>query len=73
VNVTLDKEGKILDSNLTAVSMLGIERRHLLQANISKFVVRESQDDWYLFRHAAFSRKRNKHAKSRCGRLMLRR
>ena len=36
--ITLNKEGKILEANLTAAAMLGIERRTLLNAAISKFV-----------------------------------
>jgi PAS domain S-box-containing protein len=42
----LDKTGKILECNLTAARMLGVEKRELLQANISKFVSRASLSNW---------------------------
>src|SRR5215469_9846075 len=44
--VTLDKQGRILESNLMAARLLGVERRSLLRANLTKFVSSESQDDW---------------------------
>lgn len=50
-NVTLEPDGKILDANLTAATMLGVERQYLLRANIANFVIRESQDDCHLHRH----------------------
>src|SRR5436309_2052430 len=53
--VTLDKKGKILESNLTVATMLGIERQALLRAHLSKFVSRESQDQWHLKQQAAFA------------------
>jgi len=53
--VTLDKQGKILESNLMAARLLGVERRSLLRANLTKFVTSESQDNWYLHRQAAFA------------------
>src|SRR5262245_19819643 len=53
--VTLDKQGRILESNLMAARLLGVERRSLLRANLTKFVTSESQDNWYLHRQAAFA------------------
>jgi PAS domain S-box-containing protein len=53
--VTLNKAGEILESNLMAAKMLGVERRGLVRANLTKFVLSESQDDWYLHRQAALS------------------
>lgn len=54
--VTLDSDGKILSANLTAATMLGVERQQLLQTNLAKFVVREWGDAFYLHRQAVFSR-----------------
>src|SRR5262249_24341993 len=53
--ITLNKNGKILEGNLTAAAMLGVERRALLRTNLSKFVSRESQNDWHSCRYAALS------------------
>src|SRR5262245_21021848 len=44
--VTLDEDGKILETNLAAAKMFGVERQALLRANISKFIGSDSQDDW---------------------------
>lgn len=53
--VALDPDGKILEANLTAASMLGVDRQTLLNSRMSKFVARESQDDYYLHRREVFS------------------
>src|SRR5262245_2741579 len=53
--VTLSKAGEILESNLTAAEMLGIDRAALLHSNLSDFVSRESQGNWYLYQYAVFS------------------
>ena len=53
--VTLDRQGRILESNLMAARLLGVERRSLLRANLTKFVTSESQDKWYLHRRAALA------------------
>jgi PAS domain S-box-containing protein len=53
--VTLDSDGKIQNANLTTAAMLGVERQHLLQASLSNFVNRESQDEFYLHRRAVLS------------------
>src|SRR6516165_3694942 len=36
--VTLDRQRRIIESNLTAASLLGIERIHLVGVDISRFV-----------------------------------
>src|SRR5215831_1886158 len=36
--VTLDNRGRILEGNLMAAKLLGIERRTLLRANLAKFI-----------------------------------
>src|SRR5215467_4378449 len=53
--VTLDRDGRVLESNQMATKMLGLERRDLVHARFTKFVATESQDDWYLHRQAVFS------------------
>src|SRR5215475_7950734 len=53
--VTLDRDGRVLESNQMATKMLGVERRDLMRARFTKFVTAESQDDWYLHRQAVFS------------------
>ncbi len=55
--VTLDQDGKILEGNLTAANMLGIERQALLGSNLSNFITHEDSGAWYLHRRAAFSNK----------------
>ncbi|MFN7875704.1 MAG: PAS domain S-box protein [Pirellula sp.] len=52
--VILDRHGKIHSANLTAANLLGVDRQTLLHANLSNFVVRGSQDDFYLHRQSVF-------------------
>src|SRR5215470_4588562 len=53
--ITLNKDGRILESNHMMARILGVEQRDLARINLTKFIVSESQDDWYLHRQAAFS------------------
>jgi two-component system, LuxR family, sensor kinase FixL len=53
--VTLDNAGRILEANLTATTLLGIERQGLVRRRLSDFVARDGQDDWYLHRQAVVS------------------
>ena len=53
--VTLTKDGQILEANLTAAIFLGVERTALVGANLSAWIDRDAQDDWYLHRRAVFS------------------
>jgi PAS domain S-box-containing protein len=53
--VTLGKSGEILECNLTAAEMLGLERTALLHSKLSHFVSRESQASWYLYQLGLFS------------------
>lgn len=50
--LTLNKDGRILEANLMAATMLGVERQYLLQSNLTRFVARQSQDDFYGHRQA---------------------
>lgn len=53
--VTLDGEGRILQANLRAAMILGVERAKLLGQRFSRFVVPDDQDAFYLHRQAVFS------------------
>ena len=53
--VTLDRHGRVLESNRMATRMLGVEPRDLKRTSFTKFVTAESQDDWYLHRQAVSS------------------
>lgn len=53
--LTLDKQGLILQANLTAATMLEVERKHLVRRKFSDFVSDESQDAWHLHRRAVFA------------------
>lgn len=53
--VTLDKDGHILEANLAAAALLGVERKSLVGANIAHWIDRVAQDDFYLHRRAVFS------------------
>jgi PAS domain S-box-containing protein len=48
--LSLDHDGVILESNLTAAALLGIERGHLLGQNLGLFFVPDHQDLFYLYR-----------------------
>src|SRR5215470_8432644 len=53
--LTMDKEGKILEGNLMAAEMFGVQLPDLLHSTLTKFITSESQDSWYLHRQAALS------------------
>lgn len=48
--ITLNRNGRILEANLTAAAMLGIERTRLTNANLRNFIDRKFQDDSHLYR-----------------------
>ena len=48
--LTIDAEGRIVQANFTFASLLGgIERQKFLQQPLSRFIERESQDDFHFF------------------------
>jgi PAS domain S-box-containing protein len=51
--VTLGDGAKILQTNLTAASMLGVARRHLIGRRFTSFVTRDAQDNFYFYQRAA--------------------
>lgn len=46
--LTLDEQGKILESNYAASRLLGLSRRGLVQQSITRFIRPEEQDTYYL-------------------------
>ena len=54
--LTIDGAGRILEANLTAARMLGVERVALVRKQeLSHFVAREAQNEWLLYRHGLFA------------------
>jgi len=49
---TLSRQGVILEANLTAATMLNVPRGALVKQPLSRFVLREDQDVFYLYRKA---------------------
>jgi PAS domain S-box-containing protein len=49
---TLSEKGVILEANLTAGKLLGVARGALVKQPLSRFVLREDQDTYYLHRRA---------------------
>ena len=52
--VTVSKEGLILDANLTAATLLGVSRSALINQPLSRFILKEDQDIYYLYRKPIF-------------------
>jgi PAS domain S-box-containing protein len=52
--LTLDARGTILAANLTAAEQLGVDRGALPQTPLSRFLVRDDQDIFYLHRRQVF-------------------
>ncbi len=48
--LTISDKGLITEANLTAGSMLGVDKGHLLNRRFSDFIVREDQDIFYFHR-----------------------
>jgi two-component system, cell cycle sensor histidine kinase and response regulator CckA len=51
---TISETGLILEANLTAARMLGVDRKGLFRQLLSRFILREDQDSYYLFRKRLF-------------------
>jgi chemotaxis family two-component system sensor kinase Cph1 len=52
--LTLSDQGLILEANLKAAELLGVTRGVLVKQPLSRFVVREDQDIYYLYRKKLF-------------------
>lgn len=55
--LTLTAEGKIVEANLTAVTLLGIERNNLLNRHFAGLVAPKDSDRWYFLFKSALERK----------------
>jgi PAS domain S-box-containing protein len=51
---TVSEQGLILEANLTAASLLGLVRQALVKQPISRFILKEDQDIYYLCRKRLF-------------------
>jgi len=48
--LTISEKGLIVEANLTAVNLLGLERDYLISKPVTRFIVKEDQDLYYLHR-----------------------
>jgi len=55
--LTISQQGLILESNLTAASMLSLPRSELFNQPITQFILKEDQDIYYLHRKTLFETK----------------
>ena len=51
---TISEEGLILEANLTAASLMGVARDALVKRPITRFILKEDQDIYYLHRKKLF-------------------
>ena len=51
---TLSEKGLILEANITAATLLGVGRGMLIKQPISRFILKEDQDNYYLHRRQLF-------------------
>lgn len=54
---TIDQQGIILEANLTTTTLLGYERRALINQPFTRFIASKDQDAYYLFQRALFSQR----------------
>jgi len=52
--MTLSDQGLILEANLTASNLLGLDRSQLVKRPVTRFIVREDEDVYYLHRKHLF-------------------
>jgi PAS domain S-box-containing protein len=52
--LTLSESGIILETNLTAAKLLGVERSQLVKKPVTRFIVKEDQDIYHLHRRYLF-------------------
>jgi two-component system sensor kinase FixL len=53
--LTLGVRGEIHEANLAAATLLGMERKNLIKQKFSRFILEESQDDFYLYGRLIFA------------------
>ena len=52
--LTLSAQGLILEANLTAANLLGVEKSQLVKKAVTRFIAREDQDIYYLHHQRLF-------------------
>ena len=52
--ITLSEQGLILEANLTAATLMGLARSALVKQPITRFILKEDQDIYYLHRQRLF-------------------
>ncbi len=52
---TVSEEGLLLEANLAAINLLGVIRNTLIGQPMSRFILEEDQDSYYLFRKNLFA------------------
>ncbi|MCA1786415.1 MAG: PAS domain S-box protein, partial [Desulfobacteraceae bacterium] len=52
--ITVSEKGMILESNLTAVTLMGVSRSAMVKQRISRFILKEDQDIYYRHRENLF-------------------
>ncbi|WP_161604501.1 PAS domain S-box protein [Roseiconus nitratireducens] len=58
--LTLDRHGVILEANLTAATMLGVERNGLVNRKLTDFLPDQAKEAWHLHRRTVFADSRNR-------------
>ena len=53
--LTINEAGRVVEANLTASTLLGVPRGALVQQPMTRFLVPEDQDSYYLFRRRLFA------------------
>jgi PAS domain S-box-containing protein len=51
---TVGEKGLISEANLTAATLLGVDRRDLVKQPLTRFILKEDQDVYYLYRKQLF-------------------
>jgi PAS domain-containing protein len=64
---TLSEQGLILEANLTAATLLGMTRSALIRQPISRFILKEDQEIYYLHRKILFALRRASPRNTNCG------
>jgi PAS domain S-box-containing protein len=52
---TFNRDGLILEVNLTGAALLGMERSHLIKKSFNLYIKKESQDEFYFHRETTFN------------------
>ncbi len=68
--ITLSEKGLIKEANLTVATMLGVERSELVNQPLSRFILPEDQDLYYLHQNRLLEAPRpaqDKPVQRRCG------